>query len=87
MTLDETIRRQMSARMSFIFDAVALREIRGWPNEPLYNAAIIYELHGWPFERRDIDMVKAEIKAELHRKKPWPEMTPANTQKLPKRSA
>jgi hypothetical protein len=53
----------IAQRMSFINEAVTLRELRGWPNDPVHNAAIVYEMYGWPFDHKDAEMIRAESAA------------------------
>jgi hypothetical protein len=53
----------MARRMSFINEAVTIRELGGWPNDPVHNAAIIYWLHGWTFDNKDAEMIRAEAAA------------------------
>jgi hypothetical protein len=60
MNRDDRLRRRMANRMSFLNEAVTLRELRGWPNDPVANASIIYEMYGWPFDDKDAALIKAE---------------------------
>jgi hypothetical protein len=47
-------------RMDFLTTAVMLRELRGWPNDPVYNAAIVYDMYGWGFDERDALLIEDE---------------------------
>lgn len=54
------LERMVGERMGFLASAVMLREIRGWPNSPVHNAAIVYELRGWEFDQKDAALIAAE---------------------------
>jgi hypothetical protein len=61
--MSEEAKQLFAARMDFLITATTFRELRGWPNDPVHNAAIVYELYGWRFDRFDADLIRAEALA------------------------
>jgi hypothetical protein len=52
----------LAERMRFAVEAFALRETRGWPNDPVANALIVYQMYGWDFNERDVALIKPETR-------------------------
>jgi hypothetical protein len=50
----------LAHRMSFLIEALTLRELRGWPNDPVHNAVIIYSMYGWSFDELDAALIREE---------------------------